>query len=389
MLISTRVLLLAVLFLPPAAAAPLGAEDTAKTPLQSILVLERDSFRAPDEVPFELWLANGSDAEISDLRLHLGGPKFLKLGELGEEKCRLLPDPKRLSLGSLGPQSVRRWPLCLLVEPEVTEGELNLLFTVESRASFVSIEKRVSVGVLGTQTVGGFSLGLVALIVPGLLFLGFLQASEPKLLAPFTAIGQAGFCVLFSLLLVEVSDVLVPPHLAQGMSQIRFLVLCLVAVLLAASIFGLVRLKEWRENQEVARVTSDPNALLAKLMRSRPRDAVSLREEGEEYLGSGIVALGRGLRLLVGWYEIVSEDDKLRERLVDLQVRGKWDELLKLVGDNKLEVAPRHPIKKRGAEGQLEDLDNQYWMKISTGKLTSQSTAKKDEVPADAPLTIV
>jgi hypothetical protein len=378
-------LLLAVSVLSATAFAPLQAQDAARSPLQATLVLERDSLRAGTPVPFVLWLANGSDSEITDLRLQLGSPEFLKLGGQG---CTTLPDPKRLDLGSLGPRSVRSWLLCLQVDPEVTEGELNLLFTIEHRSSFVAIEKHVSVGVLGTQSVGGFSLGVVALIVPGLLFFGILQMFELKLPERFTGIDRAAFCVLLSVLLVETADVLGPKHMAWGMSQARFLLLCALAALAAALIVGLVKLKKWLETQDVVSPDPDLHELLSKLMRSHPQGGLSIRKNGEEYVGSGVVQHEGGGSLLLGWFEIATEDEPLRERLLALQSRNEWDELLELARKNGLEITTRNAVKKRGADGQLMDLED-LWIEIPAGTFTSQNRANEDEVPADAPLTIV
>jgi hypothetical protein len=215
------------LYLLLGAAVASAAEPSAESPLRSTLVLERGSLTADDEVPFELWLANEGTTRVEGLKLHLNGPAFLSLGD---GRCAPAANRESVDLGALAPQQMRGVRLCLRSSSVVEEGDFNLLFILEHRwldagkprSSFVAIEKSVAAGLFGTESVGGVSLRLAALIVPGLLFLGLLQAFRLDLPARVTAVDKAALSVLVSAILIGLATALRPPGTMPGISLSRF-----------------------------------------------------------------------------------------------------------------------------------------------------------------------
>lgn len=362
-------------------------EAKSGSPLRSTLVLERGSLTADDTVSFQLWLGNEGDTGVEGLRLHLSGPGFLSLGD---ERC----SPRTgnsVDLGGLGPQEVRGVRLCLRSGEVVEEGDFNLLFTLEHRwqeagkprSSFIAIEKSVAVGLFGTETVGGVSLRLAALIVPGILFLGLLQLFRIDLPARVTAVDKAALSVLVSAVLIWLTTVLRSPGTMPGISLSRFLLLCLMAAA-AAGLFGAVALiyRRWMKR----RLVVDRFTLLRQVFKKRTTvKNMAVHQGGEDYIGSAILPLADGGGLLVGWFELAPDDTGLRTELTSLHKEGEWMKILNKARKARLTVGDANPIKKREADGTLSDT-KEYRLRVSVPSLGEAK--ETEDGPAQGPLTI-
>ena len=186
------------------------------------LTLEREDLKAGESrVPVQVWLVNPSEVPIGKIEAWLEGPEFIHLVAPGTPPQEV--DHLTL-LTSLSPHQDYKGQLWLTVRRKVREGDYNLMFGFQYHIppsgkdiSVVTIEKKVQLGVLGTESVGGFSLRLVALLLPGMLLWMVLQLFQVGG-AVQSAFDKGALAVLTSLLLIALVTIRPPDFLAGGMS---------------------------------------------------------------------------------------------------------------------------------------------------------------------------
>jgi hypothetical protein len=270
--------------------------------------------------------------------------------------------------------------LSLRADPVVEEGDFNLLFAVRStwkedatvRQSLVAAEKKVQVGLLGTESVGGFSLRLVALILPGLLLWLMLQVYPDPLLKGLATLEKAAFAVLTSSALVALAATFRPTGLARGMSLPRLGLLCLAGALVGLFAGGMAWLVEWAragwEKRQQKRAGEERRArvvqpedgaevALGKLLAGGDaelvRNAVVRTLDGEELYGSVLGPAGEG-KVLLGWLRIQGATPGQRALLEPLRKQGRWAELLQLAQREKLRIAAE-PVQVKQAGAWVPD----------------------------------
>lgn len=293
---------------------------------------------------------------------------------------------------------------CLRLDEEVGEGKFNLSFVSEVRwkrdsapqASYVVVEKTVDVGLLGTETVSGVSLSLLAFVLPGLLAFILL----PLLKVPgTTGLGtaeKAALSVIASCLLIALMARFWPTETVRGMSVPRLLLLCATAVALAL-LSGLVTwvvrlLVEANRAQGIALATDREGQLLSRVF-ARSGDARAFRNvwvrkaDGTELLGSALVPMADGF-MLIGWFQIdPGADQDLRARLTKLQNKARWSRLLQAAGKAGIEPQMRDAIKQKNPAGEWESTaDTRLPLQEKEIALHSES---REEQPDPGPLSLV
>lgn len=274
-----------------------------------------ESLRAGGAIPVEVWLVNSSPVAASAVELRLHSPPALTLAEGGCDR----PHAGAVDLGPLGAHQVLTRSLRLCAADRVVEDDFTLLFVFRyrwaaaegERESFTAVEKTVRVGLLGTDSPGGFSLRLVALVLPGLLFWMLLRLFRVPVVSGFSSAESAALAVLTSALLVAVLERLTPTGAGPGISLGELGWLCLVGAV-PALVAGLgwtvwQEVRRRRALAQIIRSTDPPATVLAKLLAgARPPDRnASLRTEHDEFLGSMVAASGDGRSyVLVGWFEL-------------------------------------------------------------------------------------
>jgi hypothetical protein len=299
----------------PAAAAEGGAEAPASPKLAVSVSLLRDTLRAGEALPLEVWVANSSAIAVAEVELHLQAPDFLRLAA-GSCADSASGD---LSLGPLAAGQTLGRRLLLCAGATIAEEDFNLLFVARyrwsegdrERTSFAAVEKKVRLGLLGTESVGGFSLRLVAFVLPGLLFWMILRLFQVPYTTGFTTAESGALAVLTSALLIAAVSAWAPDGGGAGVSFRRLGLLCLLAIG-PAVVIGLGAVV-WRRGTErrrralIVHPTDGVKEQLAKLLeKARPpvgRNATVKTKEGE-YLGSMVAESGAGDYVLLGWYRL-------------------------------------------------------------------------------------
>jgi hypothetical protein len=336
----------------PALAAE--APSPASSPELAVTVsLEREDLKAGEtRVPVRVWLSNPSDIEIGPVEAWLVGPKSIHLAGPPDR-----PEVDHLTLlPSLYPHQDYQGRLWLTVRSQVREGDYNLLFGFRYHTgaggkdvNVMTVEKKVQLGVLGTESVGGFSLRLVALLLPGLLFWMVLQLFHAGT-ALQAAFDKGALAVLASLLLVALVTRRPPRFLAGGMSIEGLLFLCALGAglgLVAGLLIALARRALRKATRErIVQPEDGDEETLRKLLAlaaggASARAFALLAIPGGGILRNPEIQLKDGRRLrgslagptaegfvVVGSYRVATPDKDLRQQLSALQEEGRWSELL-------------------------------------------------------------
>ncbi len=418
---------------------PIRAEAPSEPKLE--IALHANSIVANGSIPGKLWLANSSAQPLAGATLHFDGPTPLQLTAVvctessgaeppfdesspdngpktgpgqrlrptaASEKPREIPATAgRFALGAVGPTAALSCDFSVRADSEVQEGDFRALFTVVyewetpdgARAtSFVLAKERITVGVFGTDSIGGVSLRLAAYVIPGLLFLMVLRLGWARLsytdpiasktkghgaqersreALALTAPEAATLSVVGSVLLTTAASWCVPTTLERGMSPQRFLTLCLIAVAIALAIpVGNRAYRWWRASRSL--ITTEEfdhqrypailyKALASGLWSAAEPVAVEL-VSGKELVGSTIGRM-TGRLVLIGWFRLVPKDRG--EELEALEARGKLARLAKIAEKQGLTVTPRPDgsIRERGADGPepiFKEMEQLRWRDVAS-----------------------
>ncbi len=345
----------------------LGAQGAwaADTLMVSAAVsLPTKSLKADQQITVPVWLSNGSAEIIKSVDVELAGASSVHL--LSRNACEdqaaiskgwqgileaaglkrsSLTDCKegpKTSLGMIAPNRDLKANLCLCLTKEVQEGDYKLLFIFQPSSSTgstsaVAVEKEVEIGLFGPQSVGGLSLRLMSLFVPGFIFLWLFPLFWGSTIT--SGIERGVGAVLISAFLLASSYVVSHPGIPGAISVQRLVTLVLVAAFLAISTGSGLRLLS---RCVLAQPTDSLPKSMKKLLRLR-RANYLLKSLGLAYevtvdnprvwLASEKVVCGCIMgRVQTGW--MILPD--LRLEILDGKVRtvfqskdGKWIDLLR------------------------------------------------------------
>jgi hypothetical protein len=406
--------------------------SAAESPMSISMTLAGDSLRSGESIGFSAWLANGGDDPLA-VELQFTAPGSVRLGRMEDRPppagrhCkpwslpvappppttgRPLPAPpaeapRGLPVATIPPHQVRQLDGCLLAGGTVAEGKLNVAFTFlaaaragkEMRMYTSTIEKPITLGLLGTEDVGGFSLRLITLVLPGLVLLGLLRIRWflMSAVSDLNAAEHSALAVLISAALVYLAARFFPPTEAGGVDLTRLAGLCAASALLAVGLGS-----GWRFIEEAwsARLVQPEDDGIAALRKALPRrwpwprlpwpDNVQVRHEDKEYRGSLRARTPDGHALL-GWFQLRvpathPRRDELRDDLDTLMTLGKWRALLARARKEGLKVEVRNRVRVRA---QAAD-----WAYHDSEILRSQATnheriAHGDPAYSGRPLEVV
>ncbi len=345
------------------------------------VTLERESLVAGDSVPVDLWVRGPAAAPLRDVRLHVAAPGFVEVGVAQGGSCAFARGV--VPLGDVPPGGIARRALCLRTGREVVEGDYNLVFTLTyrrsadggpERAGFVQAVQGVEVGVLGTESVAGVSLRLLALLLPGILFFVGVRRMGAAPGASLDKAEVAALGVVLSLLLVSGLDAVSPAGFRRGMSVERLLLLCAAALLLAGLVSAGAALLRRRRRRDRVAPDDSPGAVLEKLLRRQePRHRlrvllkreepggyapveVTLAEGGEKLYGSLVGDTTDGGRVLAGWFEVGPlEDPKRQGELERLYAGGRISRLASRLRALKIEPVPAGNVRTGASRTETSD----------------------------------
>jgi hypothetical protein len=351
---SKAALLLALVW--PALA--LGAQAPAAPKPELTVALERSALRAGDSVPLEVWLANPSEAPLTGLRLDLRGPDFIRLAERPAAGCRSTArGAATLPLGDLGPRQLASRRLCLQIgDRGVREDDFDLLFVVPyhwqaAGAAYVAAVKPVKVGLLGTETIAGFSLRLVIFLLPGALLLMPLRITGFPGIASLSALEYTLASLGLSAALGRLVAWLDPKDFGSGVSFDQLVSLSAIGFgcgLLAGLVWlGARRLRALEQQGSVVQVADGADEVIRKLLRAAPRPPgrVLAEQGGQRYVGSCWVKATDGI-VLGGWFEIVGADAEARRQLEELARQGRWGAMHDLARRRGLTIGRRDAVQR-------------------------------------------
>jgi hypothetical protein len=311
---------------------PILAEEPDKSkpttaPLQPALtvVLDHSDLVAGRALAAHIWVVNPTDAHLGDMHVRLSAPSYLQLGHANGDKCEvLLGAPAQVALPDLGPHTAYLSPieLCLQARETVEEADitiaLSLSYTQQSSASqgtgLVVSEKKLSIGLFGTETVAGTSLRLAAYFIPGLIFVILLRLAR---LPWFDRGGAEGtalivvFSVALSLLAGWIFRIghLSGLELGGGINALFFLLLCVIAAGIALILAFVSYL--WTRLQRICRArikvgANDPlDIVMLKALRIAPKGyptVTVVTKKDQRFVGSLMADMDDGGTVLLGWF---------------------------------------------------------------------------------------
>jgi hypothetical protein len=298
-----------------------GAAVAADTPKPDLIItLEENALLAEHWIGLHVWIENPTDQPFSDVQLQLAAPNFIELGEIVRRASGTIDRCQRgaplIPLGTLGANAVLQPPhaLCLYATSAVEERDVNLAFSLDYavtgpplRRGVVVVEKQLSVGLFGTDTVAGVSLRLATYLIPGLLLMAVLRFGGIEAIVNLPDTYAAAISVLVS---VSMTWLAANWSGITGISARLFLILCMSALGLGV-VGNVVRalLIAWRDSRQARLIGKDdsPVEALAKALHQR-RDSVPpvtiTTWGGESYAGAlSALTQDKGTALL-GWFKV-------------------------------------------------------------------------------------
>lgn len=373
------------------AQAPPAATEAGAPKLSITISLERQTIREDDAVQVQVWLANDGERDLTELRLHVAAPSFLRW-QIGSCQTWRSQDYQGAAtnphdLGPLPRRAVRQTEVCLKSASDIAVGDYNLLFTFAyawqemgaERRAFLPVEKPLKVSLLGSDDVAGIPLSLAGFIVPGLFFwlvVGWFKVSWLPWKAEGVALGdKLIYSIVVSVVILVLGSWLKLIDLSAGVSLTKMGQLALAgalcgmgAVLIDYLLNHYRRNKLAREQQAMRakqiKLGENQDQLLDKLLDSYPsarKPKASLRlKNGEELIGS-LARKDEGVAGLVGWFQIQpAAGSPQAARLAELAAAGKWKEVLAFARQNKLSLQIRDPIKKVKQDNSAELLETAH-----------------------------
>jgi hypothetical protein len=377
---------------------PLHAAEPTKPAMT--VILESGEILAGQAIGLDVWIENPTDAKATDVRLRYAGPPFLKIGTweaanktgMPESPKKCLTDPTwaakqgpepaaaveqdgAIFLDSIQPRSALNLPprLCLLATSTVEERDWVLGFAVtytladaqKPTSGVLLAEKKLSVGLFGTESVGGVSLRLAAYLIPGLLFMMILRLGGYASLTKLEAPEVATLSVLVSVVLFLLVDRNVPfQGISSAVSATAFLTLCLAAIVISG-ILVLIRCGiEWCQANKrralVIETGDDRFNALRKALRGAGGDlrpVTIITRDQTKYVGSLVAPTSSGGIVLFGWFGLrpPAGNDPLRNELQQLIDSGQVESALQRAHDANINPQMQDFVRRLSNNGTLEN----------------------------------
>jgi hypothetical protein len=355
-----------------------GAAALADAPGKPALtvILERNEILAGQTMSFSVWIENATEAKMIKAALSLYGPSFLKIGTLDQKGTCSTKDAIDLDDVDPGSTLVRN-KLCLQADSSIQERDENLAFSVgyflqnvkdnKTTAGALVSEKKLSIGLFGTETIGGVSLRLASYIIPGTFLLMIWRLFAPKeRTVELGATESVTLSVFISILLFILAANFFPAlqlrfaGIGSTVSAIAFLALCVIAIVLALIAVGILQYISSRgAQQRNARIVQDSDRTAGSMIQKAVRaaegkfDPVMMVADDRQYFGSLVVPAGNGGRILLGWFQLKAPDAKRRSQWENLIHEGDFVTLIEQAAELGVEPTMFDPIKELIA-GSLE-----------------------------------
>lgn len=354
-----------------------GVAASADAPGKPALtvILERNEILAGQTMSFNVWIENATEARIIDAGLSLFGPTFLKVGTLDTSGVCSTKDT--IVLGSVEPGSTLvRNKLCLKADSSIEERDENLGFGLsyslqnvkdnKTTAGALVAEKKLSIGLFGTESVGGVSLRLASYIIPGTLFLMILRLFAPKWKVELGATESVTLSIFISVLLFLLAALGFPSlqlrfaGIGSSVSAIAFLALCGAAIALAfiaaVVLQGLSFIaSQWRKAR-VVQETDSPGRMLRKALRAAGGnfEPVMMTQGDKQFFGSLAVPTYDGGKILLGWFKLKISDETKRSKAEELVRKNKFVKLMRKAAWWKIQPEMDDPVKEPDDAGGLK-----------------------------------
>lgn len=387
---------------------------TETTPLPKPVVsvsFARQSIREDDSVQVQVWLANESNQDLTEVRLHAAAPQFIRRydGTCRDWEQKSESEQKRLEaeaeqaleLGAVPAHTVHSRTLCLRSGSNIVVGDFNLLFTFEygwqsqglAQRSFVVVEKTLKASLLGSDNIAGIPVGLAGFIVPGLFFWLVVTVCKVPWL-PWKpnelALGdRLIYSVLISIFIVVVGSCFDFSDLGAGLGLVKLGYLALAGALFGAAVGGLDRLfrffagrrrKRLEEAAEarLIKLGEDHEALLDKLLdtypgATRPRAVVTLKN-GKSFRGS-LARKDKDATALLGWFQVGldGQPTQVADDFKALALARRWREALALARVHNLEIAVRDTIyETTGGADVPQEQGHRTWGSAEVRNVTNE-----------------
>lgn len=376
------------------------------------LVIEHDEILAGQSVGLHVWIENPTDAQLQDVRFGYAGPRFLHIGTYQSSgnpaTCTINPGGV-IRLDPIQPRSTQGapLPLCLQADPAVDERDASLAFSTsytvlqngQSKPGVVVVEKKLSVGLFGTESVGGVSLRLAAYVMPGVLFMMILRLGGFPLVDKLGAPEVAALSVLGSILLFPVAAVVSRINLtfegiASAVSATLFVALCVIAAVISLAMVAIHRLCEARrlrkQKELLVELTDNDATALQKALRQASTDPLPvtvITNQQKRYVGSLMAPTSSGGVALLGWFQLRTEDVSLRAKLDGLIKKNLYLDALQLAHDNRIEPEMRNWVRTLSPEGTLE-FTNDTGRRFRRGEVMESSIGAVEGLENERPLEL-
>ena|GEM_PF-6058672 len=363
-----------------------GRAPEPVTPPQPALTvsLESGSLEIGDSVQVTLGVTNNSAYTLSELRLEMDAPEFIRLSQ-----------PGIAAVDSIGLDSLAAWSalhrghLLLKVLPRGQVGTVNLLFNLRFQwrtkdgihSGQASLEKPLVIGLFGTDKVVGVPLAFAQFVVPGLFFLFLLRVLGAGGSKELGAEDKIIVSVIISVICLFVVDRLgrntgwgwtrqLDPDGTVSIKKLFLLALCGAAVGLiwAAGVWG----NRYYRKRRIAKLEftgAETNAgLVYKALKLNPRYEGSAWEfttkEGDVYRAAHYFMTDFSY-VLLGAFKIDREtlDAETKAKVEARSKNGRLSqtrkELLAVIrilgGENSKAVGPRNLVKHTGEGGENDE----------------------------------
>ncbi|MBK3664760.1 hypothetical protein JJE66_26475 [Bradyrhizobium diazoefficiens] len=376
--------------------AGLAFADTPGKPALTV-ILERNEILAGQTMSFSVWIENATDAKIINAALSLFGPSFLKIGTLDQKGTCSTKDTIDLDNVDPGSTLVRN-KLCLQAGSSIQERDENLGFGVsyslekdkKATAGALVSEKKVSIGLFGTESVGGVSLRLAAYLIPGTFFLMILRLFGPKEwtveLGATESVTLSIFISVFLFFLAAFGFPFLQLHFAgigSNISAIAFLTLCGIAIALA---FIAVCIANRRRNARIVQPNDNLPTMIQKALRAAGGnfDAVMMTADNKQFFGSLAVPTSDGGKILLGWFQLKMPIGRRRSKAEGLVARNEFVKLAKKAARWKIQPEMVDPVKVP-ENGGLKAGGN-VWMYFDEKAV--RSAAERKDLEGSKPLIV-
>jgi hypothetical protein len=370
------------------------------------VILERNEILAGQTMSFSVWIENATEAKMINAALSLFGPPFLKIGTLDQSGTCSTKDT--IDLGNVDPGSTLvRNKLCLQAGSSIEERDENLGFGVsyslqnlkdnKTTAGALVSEKKLSIGLFGTESVGGVSLRLASYLIPGTLFLMILRLFAPKWKIELGATESVTLSIFISVFLFFFAAFGFPSlqlrfaGVGSSVSAIAFLTLCGIAIALAiiaaVVLQGISFIGTQRRDARIVQQNDNLATIIQKALRAADGNfgPVMMTAGGKEFFGSLAVPTSDGGKILLGWFQLKVPDAKRRSKMEGWFKKNQFVKLAKKAARWKIEPTMMDPIKEWQASGKLGPTK---YLRMDFDEKAVRSPAGEADLAEMKPLTL-